>query len=162
MPFSLSEKSCGLSVKGSDFSVPKYENVIHTINSNIAVSLEDTAVKSWLMNHSEEIDDVIAEGKARKEELRLMATQAKNERLRNLVKHVHWSGNTCIVYWNDGTQTKSHWTSEEPFDAEKAILVCMARKLYENTNLYNEVLHKYESDGYAHNFKEMVNKWDLG
>lgn len=146
MPFSLSEKSY-------DFSVPKYENVVSTINSNIAVSLEDMAVKNWIMNHSEEIDDVIAEGKARKEELRLMATQAKNERLRKLVKHVHWSGNTCIVYWNDGSYTKSHWNPNEAFDPEKAILVCMARKLYENTNIYNEVLKKYEDDGYLHHFK---------
>lgn len=155
MPFSLSEKNY-------DFAVTsKWNDTISTINSTIAVNLEDIAVKNWIMKHSDDIDDIIAEGKARKEKLELREIQARNERLRKLVKHVHWSGNTCIVYWNDGTQTKSHWTSEEPFDAEKAILVCMARKLYENTNIYNEVLHKYENDGYTHNFKEMMDKWDL-
>ena len=79
-----------------------------------------------------------------------MAKQRFNKEMRGLVKHVHWSGNTCIVYWNDGTQTKSHWDDLEFFDPEKAILVCMARKLYQNSNIYNEVIKKYADDGWDH------------
>lgn len=79
--------------------------------------------------------------------------ESRNKRLRNLVKHVNWSGNTCIVYWSDGTYTKSRWNPNEAFDPEKAILVCMARKLYQNTGLYNEVLKKYQDEGYLHHFK---------
>lgn len=86
------------------------------------------------------------EEKRRKERI----VQARNKRLRALVKHVHWSGNTCIVYWNDGTQTKAHWDPMENYDPEKAILVCMARKLYENTSVYNEVLKEYADDGWVH------------
>lgn len=64
-----------------------------------------------------------------------------------MVKHVQFSGNRCIIFWNDGTQTKSVWNENEYFDPEKAILAAMARKLYEDTGLYNEVLQKYYNDG---------------
>ena len=42
------------------------------------------------------------------------------------------------------------------FDAEKAILVCMARKLYGDTNIYNEVLKKYSIEGVKHYAKHFV------
>lgn len=86
---------------------------------------------------------MIEEAKKDREQRLLRAKVAKNKYYRSLVKHVNWSGNTCIVYWSDGSYTKSHWNPNEEFDAEKAILVCMARKLYGNTNIYNEVLNTY-------------------
>ena len=86
-----------------------------------------------------------------------MRKQSTNKFYRNLVKHVHWSGNCCIVYWSDGSQTKAFWDDNEDFDPEKAILVCMARKLFGNTNIYNEVIHKYELDGWIHWENELEN-----
>ena len=104
----------------------------------------------YIVNNWDEISERIWDAEARKEHEELVAKQKINKYYRNLVKHVHWSGNTCIVYWNDGTQTKSHWNALEAFDPEKAILVCMARKLFGNTNIYNEVIQKYEGDGWDH------------
>lgn len=101
-------------------------------------------------------DDVVQKKEAieaTKKAQELHMIESRNQRLRALVKHVNWSGNTCIVYWSDGTYTKSHWNSNEAFDPEKAILVCMARKLYQNTGIYNEVLKKYQDEGYLHHFK---------
>ena len=54
------------------------------------------------------------------------------------------------MYWNDGTQTKARWNNNECFDPEKAMLVCMARKLFNNTSIYNEVIQKYENDSWDH------------
>ena len=98
----------------------------------------------------DDITEKICDAEARKEHNRLMGRQAFNKHYRSFVKHVHWSGNTCVVYWHDGTYTKAHWNPNEFFDPEKAILVCMARRLYGDTNIYNEVLQKYAPDGWDH------------
>lgn len=107
-------------------------------------------VIDYITNNWNDISEKIWDAEARKEQSQLLTRQRTNKYYRSFVKHVHWSGDTCIVYWNDGTQTKARWNSNETFDPEKAILVCMARKLYGDTNIYNEVLKKYENDGWNH------------
>ena len=128
------------------------KDLIYKISQGFDITI-DNEIQNYIANSWDTIQEKAEKIKKNKEELDMLAVQGKNRRLRNLVKHVHWSGNTCIVYWNDGSYTKSHWNPNEAFDPEKAILVCMARKLYENTNIYNEVLKKYEDDGYLHHFK---------
>ena len=103
-----------------------------------------------LAQNKDRLDAQVEKYEKDKAKSELLRTQRKNKELRALVKHVNWSGNTCIVYWNDNTYTTAHWDPAEDFDPEKAILVCMARKLYQNTNIYNEVLQKYEDEGWRH------------
>lgn len=69
--------------------------------------------------------------------------QRKNKQLRDMVKNVVFSGPCTIVFWNDGTKTISRCDDLDAYDAEKGILACMAKKLYKNTSLYNEVINKY-------------------
>ena len=131
------------------------------VKSNPANEITEHAGRKWVFENFDRIDDIMAEAKTKKENAIRKGIEAKNKYLRGLVKHVHWSGNTCIVYWNDGTQTKAHWDPCEEFDPEKAILVCMARKLYLDSNIYNEVIQKYEDDGWDHYEKEFLynDKW---
>ena len=129
---------------------------ITTTNSNPYLTATKKETIDYIINNWDEISERIWDAEARKEQQELIAKQKKNKYYRGLVKHVHWSGNTCVVYWNDGIQTKAHWNDDEFFDAEKAILVCMARKLFGNTNIYNEVIQKYEGDGWDHYEKELA------
>jgi hypothetical protein len=152
MPISLNLNGADFNSNSNSFVCTpsdKYANVIkYTTDFYLDEATSDYLAKNWdyILKKKQQIE---ADKKA--QELHMI--ESRNKRLRNLVKHVNWSGNTCIVYWSDGTYTKSHWNSNEAFDPEKAILVCMARKLYQNTGIYNEVLKKYEDEGYLHHFK---------
>lgn len=63
-----------------------------------------------------------------------------------MVKKVIFSGNRTIIMWNDGTKTVTKCHELDAYDKEKGILACMAKKLYENTNLFNEVVRAYVSE----------------
>lgn len=119
------------------------------VNDYIAQSNKKDAL-DIIANNWDEIQKRILDVNANREYEALAAQQRTNKFYRNLVKHVHWSGNTCIMYWRDGSQTKARWNAAEDFDPEKAMLVCMARKLFADTNIYNEVLQKYADDGWDH------------
>lgn len=135
------------------FDVVDYGNNDATVT---AVIEGRPLMQEYAENYDKFLEAVEA-AKKRKAAIELKKTQDRNFELRSMVKYVHWSGNTCITYWNDGTITKAHWDCNEPFDPEKAILVCMARKLYKDTSLYNEVFHKYCDDGYNHFDNEVNN-----
>ena len=77
------------------------------------------------------------------EESKLLQAQLQNKRLRAMVKKVIFSGDRTIIMWNDGTKTVTQCHEFDVYDKEKGILVCMAKKLYENTNLFNEVIQEY-------------------
>ena len=64
--------------------------------------------------------------------------EERNKRLRGLVKKVILNGDVTIVLWNDGTKTIVRRDKNDVYDPEKAILACMAKKLYENTGIFNE------------------------
>lgn len=66
--------------------------------------------------------------------------EERNKRLRELVKKVILNGDVTIVLWNDGTKTVVRRDKNDIYDPEKAILACMAKKLYENTGIFNEVI----------------------
>lgn len=118
-------------------------------------SIVETIAKNW-----DVIEEKIEKEKAIKEQSNLKIAQRRNQALRSRVKHVHWSGNTCIMYWNDGTQTKARWDTAEDFDPEKAMLTCIARKYYDDTGIYNEVLRKYAGDGWDHYGKSFGFSYD--
>lgn len=116
--------------------------------------IDDEKIIDVIVNNWDIISKKMYEAELQEEQRSLKEVQKRNRYYRHLIKYVHWSGRTCVVYWNDGTWTKSHWSPEEFFDPEKAILVCMARKLYGNTNIYNEVLQEYAESGWDHYEKE--------
>lgn len=128
---------------------------------------ETKRIRDYIFENAEDIEDLIESGKAKKEYQRLKWKQAYNKIQRDLVKHVKFSGDTCVIYWGDGQITKSRWDHSEKFDPEKAILAAMARKLFGNTNIYCEVLQKYADDGWDHyenyiypNFIRGNDDWD--
>lgn len=143
---------------GKVFVVDHYGNIkcIKEIPSDATVTdvIEGRLPMQEYVENYDEFQEAVEAAKKRKAAIELKKIQDRNFELRSMVKHVHWSGNTCITYWNDGTTTKAHWDCNEPFDPEKAILVCMARKLYKDTGLYNEVLYKYCNDGYDHFYRQ--------
>ena len=77
------------------------------------------------------------------EESKLLQAQLQNKRLRAMVKKVIFSGDRTIIMWNDGTKTVTQCHEFDVYDKEKGVLACMAKKLYENTNLFNEVIQEY-------------------
>lgn len=73
-------------------------------------------------------------------ERELKQRQKKNKRLRELIKEVIFSGPMTIVKWNDGTITRVRCAEGETYDQEKGLLAAMAKKLYEDTNIFVEEL----------------------
>ena len=73
-------------------------------------------------------------------ERELKQRQKKNKRLRELIKQVIFSGPMTIVKWNDGTITRVRCAEGETYDQEKGLLAAMAKKLYEDTNIFVEEL----------------------
>ena len=66
--------------------------------------------------------------------------EERNKRLRELVKKVILNGDVTVILWNDGTKTVVRRDKNDVYDPEKAILACMAKKLYENTGIFNEAI----------------------
>ena len=114
-------------------------------NHDLYKIINEHIVSNW-----DNLQEKAKDYEAKREQDKLKGRQVVNKYCRSLVKHVHWSGNTCIMYWSDGTQTKARWDNAEDFDPEKAMLVCMARKLFMNSGIYNEVLEKYKDAGWDH------------
>ena len=81
------------------------------------------------------------EKEAKEKELR--EKQLQNKRLRGMVKKVITNEPYTIIMWNDGTKTVTKCHKFDTYDSEKGILACMAKKLYENTNLFNEIIQEY-------------------
>lgn len=119
----------------------------HIYMSNVTINSEKEFL-DYLSQHFDEIKEKAEDLKALQENYALQERKARNRELRNLIKDVRWNRYACIVYWKDGTKTKALWDPCEDFDPEKAILVCIARKMYKDTGLYNEVLEKYSMAGW--------------
>lgn len=79
--------------------------------------------------------------------------EERNKRLRGLVKKVILNGDVTIVLWNDGTKTIVRRDKNDVYDPEKAILACMAKKLYENTGIFNEPI---EDAMEKHSFSDKI------
>lgn len=73
----------------------------------------------------------------------LREVQKKNKRLREMVKEVKFSGDRTIVFFNDGTKTVVQCQEGDTFDKEKGLAVACMKKLFENTNIFNEVMRKW-------------------
>lgn len=69
--------------------------------------------------------------------------QKRNKKLREMVKEVKFSGDRTIVFFNDGTKTVVQCQEGGTFDKEKGLAVACMKKLFENTNIFNEVMRKW-------------------
>ena len=117
--FTVSDKSCCVSVA----------------NGNTAYNVTPEHVRAFY-DAKERMEREVKEAELRK-------SQMQNKRLRAMVKKVIFSGDRTIIMWNDGTKTVTKCHNLDTYDPEKGILACMAKKLYENTNLFNEIIQEY-------------------
>lgn len=69
--------------------------------------------------------------------------QKKNKKLREMVVDVKFSGDRTIVFFNDGTKTIVQCQEGDTFDKEKGLAVACMKKLFDNTNIFNEVMRKW-------------------
>jgi hypothetical protein len=121
------------SVLGADRTIS--DCYVSFSNSNTRYNVTPEWVESFYVTKER------MEREAKEAELRKI--QVQNMRLRAMVKQVIFSGDRTIIMWNDGTKTVTQCHELDVYDKEKGILACMAKKLYENTNLFNEVIQEY-------------------
>lgn len=77
----------------------------------------------------------------------LEARRLVNDRLRDMIRKVTFSGDWTIIKWSDGTVTKATRRKGEKYDKEKGFLVCVAKKLFNNKgSVFNEVMKKWCDD----------------
>ena len=69
--------------------------------------------------------------------------QKKNKKLREMIVNVKFSGDRTIVFFNDGTKTIVQCQEGDTFDKEKGLAVACMKKLFDNTNIFNEVMRKW-------------------
>lgn len=69
--------------------------------------------------------------------------QKKNKKLREMIVDVKFSGDRTIVFFNDGTKVIVQCQEGDTFDKEKGLAVACMKKLFDNTNIFNEVMRKW-------------------
>lgn len=69
--------------------------------------------------------------------------QRQNKRLRQMIKKVIFSGDRTIVLFNDNTKVVVQCQPEDKFDKEKGLAIACMKKLFENTNVFNDVMRKW-------------------
>lgn len=110
----------------------------YSIRANSAI---ETYIDRELLKKVFECEDEIKEElKAEKDAAELKKVQKRNKRLRGLIEKVTFSGPVTVVKWNDGSITRVRCAEGEVYDQEKGLLAAMAKKLYENTNIFVEEL----------------------
>lgn len=116
------------------------------VDTSFCSTISAVDVMSNNVSTTEQLRDLlerVREEDQKKEEERLQAIQEENNRLRSMVKDVKFNGPATIVFWNDGTKTVVKRHELDHYDAEKGVLACMAKKLYNDKNIFNEVIRKY-------------------
>lgn len=96
--------------------------------------------QSFLEQIAKQLPDAQKRIEDREETLQLLQKQQRNKRLRSLIDNVIFSGPVTVIKWNDGTYTRVRCRDDEPYDKEKGLLAAMAKKLYEDTNIFVEEL----------------------
>lgn len=109
---------------------------------SINAQLDDAIIKQIV----DKFDCVKEMEEKRQAERELKAIQKRNSRLRGLIDNVIFSGPVTVVKWKDGSHTRVRCAEGERYDQEKGLLAAMAKKLYEDTNIYVEELRKWCDD----------------
>lgn len=123
------------------YNIPSINSVdtIYSQSCNIIQNLspqEKYEIWKELDKSKEQYDDYV-----KYTELRDL--QKRNKKLREMVKEVKFSGDRTIVFFNDGTKTVVQCQEGDTFDKEKGLAVACMKKLFENTNIFNEVMRKW-------------------
>lgn len=83
--------------------------------------------------------------KLEKEET-LKSVQERNKDLRGRIVDVKFSGNRTIVFFRDGTKTIVKCQEGDTFDKEKGLAMACMKRLFKDTNVFNDVLRKWCND----------------
>ena len=92
------------------------------------------------------LDDSRQQYEEKIEYKKLKARQRRNARLRQMVEDVKFSGDRTIVFFGDGTKVIVKCQEGDTFDKEKGLAVACMKKLFDNTNVFNEVMRKWCHD----------------
>ena len=115
---------------------PKSDLVGVYVNNIVETHIDKQILKKVF----EQEDKIKEELEVEKAAAELKKVQERNKRLRGLIEKVTFSGPVTVVKWNDGTITRVRCAEGEIYDQEKGLLAAMAKKLYENTNIFVEEL----------------------
>lgn len=105
-------------------------------------------------------NEIKEELKAERDAAELKRIQERNERLRGLIEKVTFSGPVTVVKWNDGTITRVRCADGETYDQEKGLLAAMAKKLYENTNIFVEELSNWCEQPEEDDYEDYINTFE--
>lgn len=92
--------------------------------------------------HSALIDDydkLIKEQKKREEKIR----RKFNETSVNQIKRVKYDNPWTIVFWDDGTVTKSKCHENDMWSESAGFNACVAKRYFQTTGAYNKVMKTY-------------------
>lgn len=73
----------------------------------------------------------------------LKAIQERNKDLRGKIVDVKFSGDRTIVFFRDGTKTIVKCQEGDTFDKEKGLAMACMKRLFKDTNVFNDVLRKW-------------------
>ena len=93
------------------------------------------------------LDDSRKEHEKLEKDEALKAIQERNKDLRGKIVDVKFSGNRTIVFFGDGTKVVVKCQEGDTFDKEKGLAVACMKKLFDNTNVFNEVMRKWCGNG---------------
>lgn len=75
--------------------------------------------------------------------LELQKKQQQNASLRGRIKNVVFNKKATIVFWSDGTKTVVKKQKGDKYNKEVGLAMAMAKKFYENTNIFNDEIRKW-------------------
>lgn len=73
----------------------------------------------------------------------IIFNEVKTKLLERTVKRVIFNDPVTVVIWTDGTKTVVRCQDGEPYDPEKGLAMCMAKKMLGNNGNYYDIFHKY-------------------
>ena len=73
----------------------------------------------------------------------LKAIQERNKDLQGKIVDVKFSGDRTIVFFRDGTKTIVKCQEGDTFDKEKGLAMACMKRLFKDTNVFNDVLRKW-------------------
>lgn len=73
----------------------------------------------------------------------IIFNEVKTKLIERIVKRVIFNDPVTVVIWTDGSKTIVRCQDGEPYDPEKGLAMCMAKKMLGNNGNYYDIFHKY-------------------
>ena len=99
------------------------------------------ALTSWVDQNGKR-ENALASEAVRNIDL-LIFNEAKTKPIERVVERVIFNDPVTVVIWKDGTKTVVRCQDGEPYDPEKGLAMCMAKKMLGNNGNYYDIFHKY-------------------